>query len=83
MKITREVTSVVCDICHTTIVKRNVFLNDGSFQEDSFKQGEVDLCFSCAGKVLTLATPSEADLKASILTLKRFSSSASVVLLNI
>jgi len=47
--------SIVCDICETPLSdsNRDSSLNESSIKEPYLKKGDIDLCFICAGKILT------------------------------
>ena len=47
-----SVSKKVCDSCSVSLIKRRLYLNNGSYQSDYFTFGEIELCFSCAGKIL-------------------------------
>jgi len=42
----------VCDSCSTVLTDDGTRSNCGSFQEPYLKLGAIDLCYSCAGKIL-------------------------------
>lgn len=46
--------SVVCDCCETPLHRRDAFLNDGSYQGDYVDYGDVQICFSCMGKLFDI-----------------------------
>ena len=40
-----------CDCCGEVLRKRNAFYNDGSYQNDYLEKEDLDICFSCVGKI--------------------------------
>ena len=52
MKIDVTVKKVICDSCGVKLIKRDVYTNNGAYQADYFTFGEVETCFTCAGKIL-------------------------------
>lgn len=45
---------ICCDVCQTKLYRREVYRNDGSYQNDYISVGNIDLCFNCAGKVFDI-----------------------------
>jgi hypothetical protein len=54
MKKEIKTVSVVCDCCESTLVEKSTFLNDGSYQQSYVKYGDIDLCFTCTGKIFDI-----------------------------
>ncbi len=54
MKKTFTTEQTCCDCCETKLIKRSVFLNDGSYQGDYVTKGDIDLCYLCAGILLDI-----------------------------
>jgi hypothetical protein len=43
--------TTVCDSCETELYDSGVRSNGGRFEEPYLKHGEIDLCYTCAGKI--------------------------------
>lgn len=47
-----------CDLCGHKLYKRDVMINNGSYQKDyinyKFEDKEYDICFNCSGKILDI-----------------------------
>ena len=41
----------VCDSCSSVLYDSGIRTNGGKFEEPYLKLGEIDLCYSCAGKI--------------------------------
>ena len=74
----KEIVDTYCDSCEKVLIKRKVYKNDGSYQNDYVTTGKIDLCFSCAGKIFDREFRrdiKEEDLKDMVFSLKKSESS--------
>lgn len=47
-----EKNEIYCDFCNHLIIKREIYKNDGSFQKDSIKLFNYDVCKKCSLEIL-------------------------------
>ena len=59
MRVTRTDIILSCDNCGTELQEPQFYKNNGSFQDSYFKLNDIDLCFKCAGKILSVISRKE------------------------
>jgi len=46
-----------CDCCNKKLIEPSFYINDGSFQDTYIRIHDKELCFTCAGRILSYIKP--------------------------